>query len=308
MANLGDNPASLVDLKVNNVVHFAEINPESNKVAYSTVEWRDAPPGWQANNDLFIIAISDSAGLGEPEQIIEANSGGVYGWWGTDYAWSPDSAGFLYSRPDGLGIISLSDGSVKPIWNILPYQTGGNWAWIPGTSWSPDGKTIYSVNHRVNETGENREPGFEQFDLLAIPLSGGIPVTLYENVGMFALPTPSPIEQKVNFLSTNNSVPLNQYGFLIAYIKAAFPNQSDSSDYILHSMDRDGSNLRVIFPDDGTTGLEPQQLVWSPERMDSEENFAIAFIYHGNIWMVDTISNNAIQITGDGLTSKIDWR
>jgi hypothetical protein len=74
------------------------------------------------------------------------------------------------------------------------------------------------------------------------------------------------------------------------------------------SMDRDGSNQEVIFPNEGAVGLEPQQPVWSPELMNSEGTYAIAFIHNGNIWLVDTISEEALQITGDGLTSKIDWR
>jgi hypothetical protein len=73
-------------------------------------------------------------------------------------------------------------------------------------------------------------------------------------------------------------------------------------------MDRDGSNKKVIFPDEGAVGFEPQQLVWSPELMNSEGTYAIALICNGNIWLVDTISEEGLQITGDGLTSKIDWR
>lgn len=35
---------------------------------------------------------------------------------------------------------------------------------------------------------------------------------------------------------------------------------------------------------------------------------AIAFIYNGNIWLVDTTTGVSQQITGDGLTNRIDWR
>ena len=34
----------------------------------------------------------------------------------------------------------------------------------------------------------------------------------------------------------------------------------------------------------------------------------IALIYQGNIWLVDTASGESIQVTGDGLTSRVIWR
>jgi hypothetical protein len=36
--------------------------------------------------------------------------------------------------------------------------------------------------------------------------------------------------------------------------------------------------------------------------------YAIAFIYNGNIWLIDSNSGTALQVTGDGLTTKADWR
>ena len=73
-------------------------------------------------------------------------------------------------------------------------------------------------------------------------------------------------------------------------------------------MDRDGSNQKVIFPEEGAVGLNPQDVVWSPEPMISEDEYAIAFVYNGNIWMVYSKTGEAVQITGDGLTTQIDWR
>ena len=35
-----------------NVIHFADWIPNTNSIAYSTVEPRSTAPGWQANNDL----------------------------------------------------------------------------------------------------------------------------------------------------------------------------------------------------------------------------------------------------------------
>src|SRR4030042_1116876 len=108
-----------------------------------------------------------------------------------EFSWAPDQAQFLYTQPDGIGIISKGDGAQKPILIIAPYQTGGNWAWVPGAAWSPDGNVIYSVNH-ASDNGDNPQE-VQSFNLVAIPLMGGSPVDLVKNVGMFAYPEPSPM-------------------------------------------------------------------------------------------------------------------
>jgi hypothetical protein len=163
-ANLEADPVRLIDLGVKNIVHYAEFNSESNMVAYSTVEWRESAPGWQANNDLIIVEISANGEVSKPQLVIEPNSGGVYGWWGTDFSWSPEGDRFLFTRPDGLGIIDLTEESITLLINLVPYQTGGNWAWIPGASWSPDGNVIYSVDHQNIASNENGDEDSNHFD------------------------------------------------------------------------------------------------------------------------------------------------
>jgi len=63
-----------------------------------------------------------------------------------------------------------------------------------------------------------------------------------------------------------------------------------------------------LFPPQGEPGLEPQQVVWSPAPLSSERAHAIAVLNQGNLWLVDSRSGEAWQITGDGLTKKISWR
>jgi hypothetical protein len=144
--------------------------------------------------------------------------------------------------------------------------------------------------------------------LIAIPLFEGSPVHLINNVGMFAYPVPSPLQQKTNFIDTLSSTFLDQASFSVAYLQAIFPDQSESSGYRLSVIDRDGSNQKYLFPEEGAAGLYPQNVVWSPDTMGSEGDYAIAFIYNGNIWFVDSNSEVAQQITGDGLTTQVDWR
>ncbi len=100
-------------LKAANVVHFAGWFPGgSNVVAYSTVEPRGTAPGWQANNDLYKVGLG-----GEPQKILDANSGGVYGWWGTSFAFSLDGR-LAYARPDGIGLVSQDGGYLAPLIKI----------------------------------------------------------------------------------------------------------------------------------------------------------------------------------------------
>jgi hypothetical protein len=102
-------------------------------------------------------------------------------------------------------------------------------------------------------------------------------------------------------------------GFQVAYLQAIFPSQSESSRYHLVVMDRDGSNRQVLFPPAGAPGLEPQEIVWSPDPLagapgeDGNEGYLVAVIYQNNLWLVDPNSGEAWQLTGDGLVSRLDW-
>ena len=306
VASLVKDPVKIIDLGQNNIIHFAEFDPSSQNIAYSTAEWRETSPGWQANNDLYEIGVSTSGYVGSPATILEPNSGGVYGWWGMDFSWEPDGVDFLYSRPDSIGIINSYEGVATSIYKITPYQTGGNWAWVPGASWSPDGNTIYTVDHITSGINENLDS--QIFDLIAIPLFNGAPVHLVNNVGMFAYPSTSPIRIEKNFYDTPSGTSLDQASFKIAYLQAIFPDQSETSGYRLAVIDRDGSNQKYLFPDEGAIGLSPQKVIWSPNGMNASDQNMIIFIYNGNIWSVDSNTGVAQQITSDGLTTQVDWR
>lgn len=306
MATLNDNPAKIIDLGVKNIVHFAEFSPDSKSIAYSTAEWRETIPGWQANNDLYQVLIDPSGLIGSPSRLLEANSGGVYGWWGMDFSWAADQAGFLFSRPDELGIINRNNATSTTIIQINPYETSGDWAWVAGASWSADGSTIYTVSHEAD--GVSEMGGYTNFNLIAIPLNNDKPLVLMQNVGMFAYPVLSPIEKKTGFIDSDTGKNASENAFTVAFLQAITPEMSETSDYRLFVIDRDGSNQKGLFPEEGVKGLEPQQVVWSPTMLQTDGNYGIAVIYNGNIWIVDTKNGLAQQISGDGLTSRIDWR
>ncbi len=289
-------PKDPIAIGASNVVHFAGWRPNAGaRVYYSTVEPRAAAPGWQANNDLFMISFSASWSA-KPKEIVEANAGGIYGWWGMSFAWSPDGRKLAYARPDGIGLVDVENGDFEPLLDITALSTHSDWAWIPGLSWGGDGRTLYTVTHAPssNLIGLEDSP---YFDLSAVSLTNNTSIQLSPQTGMFAYPSASPIRPSGK-----------EKMYQVAYLQAIFPAQSETSRYRVVIMDRDGSNRRVIFPPEDAPGLEPQTPIWTPDPVPGQTGDFLAVVYQGNLWLIDSGSAQAHQITGDGLISRIDWK
>jgi len=274
-----------------NVVHFADWIPDSNSFAYSTVEPRSTAPGWQANNDLQRYSIT----TGEKRKILEANSGGVYGWWGMTFAFSAEGR-LAYARPDGIGTVDIDGKALKPLLNITPLNTHSDWAWLPSIAWGADGKTLYYISHASPPSLVSEEDS-PFFDISATSFSNDATVQIVEQTGMFAYPAVSSIQSSAR-----------ERPYLVAYLQAIFPEQSETSRYRIVVMDRDGSNRRTVFPANDAPGLEPQTPVWAPEAISGQSGDFIAVIYQGNLWLVDSGNSQAYQVTGDGLVTRIDWK
>jgi hypothetical protein len=291
VVNTDETVARPVDLGVINVIHYAGWVPgQQRTISYSTVEPRTAAPGWQANNDLQTISYTENGSVFSPIEWLPANSGGVYGWWGSSFLWQPDGNRIAMIRSDGIDLLSSGKKQTEILASILPYQTGGSWAWVSQACWNDDGSVLYTVNHRSDESALPEES--THFDLEVYILENNSKATLRKDVGMFAYPAISP---------AYNS------GTMLAFLQASFPEESDTSPYRLMVMDNDGSNANELFPREGASGMLQQLVQWQPIGNNSTEA-RIAAVYLGNIWLIDVTSGSLQQITGDGLTEKITWK
>ncbi len=291
LSSTRDLGLSPIDLDVQNVVHFAAWSPDAPAllIAYSTAEPSPSPPGWQANNDLWTIAFDPVKRRYFKRELIDPNPGGQYGWWGSTFTWAPDGSKLAYARADSIGIVLLDDPGFEQLREVVPYQTLGDWAWVPGLAWGNDNETLYFVDHGEPEGLEGRMAS-PVFGLAALTGDGGTAISLASRTGMFASPVVSGVETESW-----------ESGYSLAFLQAITPLTSEDSRYRLVVMDRDGSNRRALFPPDGEPGIEPQHVVWSP---DGER---IALTLRGDLWVVDVATGQGQRITGEGQTAALDW-
>jgi len=280
--------AEPVRLRAQDVL-WAAWAPDGERIAYSTGSVRDAPPGWEAANDLYIATprADDGLLLGR-RRVLSPSAGGAYGWWGTTFAWAPDGEWMAYARADEVGLVRLFNGEMTPLTNFPPYRTYGPWAWTPTVAWSPEGEFVVTVAHGPSPAGEMPEdsPVFDVVVLMARPQDDqgpAAPVELASEVGMWAAPSFSPD------------------GHWIVFGRARIPYTSQTSSYDLYLMDRDGSDRRPLFPQDQSEpGLDYPAVAWDPE------GGRLLVVYQGNLYLVTT-DGQARLITDDGAVTAVRW-
>lgn len=293
-------PTEAVALIPGNILYADWVPGLDNTISYSTGEPREATPGWLAFNDLWQMRIDPITGDSlSVKQIIERSTGGLYGWWGTRFQWSPDGIRLAWAQANGIGLVNLDEGKLEA--NLMSYavlRPVGDWSWRATISWSPDGNLLLSTAHGA-PIGSELPESSPVFNVAAVDTEGSFVAEVIPNAGIWAAPQYSPL------LSDQNTQFPKGY---LAYLQAREPFSSINGEYDLVVADRDGSNSRMVFPPAGRPGLSAQQsifqnqeFVWSPDGRQ------IAVIYQGNLWVVDVESMIAHQLTLDGGASNPVW-
>jgi hypothetical protein len=276
-------------------VLYAEWSPVISQplVAYSTAERSLNPPGWRANNDLWLFTpplaessqTSRRSTRADPIEVLPPNTQGLYPWWGTTLAWSPDGTKLAYARADQIGVIGLQvsnplSATLTPLLDFIPLKTFSEWVWVPGLSWSPDSQFVVATVHGPPLASE---PAAESqvFDLWLLGVNNGLSAKVADQVGMWANPA------------------WGKNG--IAFGEATNPLQSVNSRYFIKLIDRDGSNKRQLFPFREELGVQLPELFWLPSGDE------LLFIYNGNLFILAGNGSPPKQLTLDEQASHPRW-
>ncbi len=260
------------------------------QIAFTTGLPTEQLPGWEANNDLWLgdLPLIDGDGAEtafEPEKLIEAYPA-TYGWWGGNYAWSPNGRYIAYSHADEVGIIdTISEpdpGQRIRLQSFTEYNTRAEWVWVPSITWSPDGAYLAFPQHAGDD------PEATNFDTWVINVANGVGGQFIEQAGIWSYPHWSP--------ATTDTQDQGRTTSQVAFLRANNALDSLRSSYTLWLMDRDGSNARQIYPPVGENSsfpLQPQFMAWGANGRE------MAFIYDDALFMFDLETAEARRITQD---------
>lgn len=290
-AVLGETPRAL---PINDVL-FAQLSPDSRSMAYSTGERTTGAPGWKAHNDLSIMPITvtpTGVTTGNPRIVWKPSIPAPYSWWGTNFAWSPDSNVIAYALPNEIGWMELNakssaDNAPRHVLKrFAPFRTNADWVWVPQVTWSPDSRFIISTVHAPlgNPSVATDDPTFEVW---AFARDQSVSAALAKQTGMWAFPA--------------WSLPDLRGESRIAFGVAVAPSNSEKSRYSLWVMDRDGGNKKQIFPKRDEDPLIVAQAAWSP---DSKQ---LIVVREGDLWLYDFATSKWSQLTDNGASALPKW-
>jgi len=280
-------------IEVDNVL-WADWNPSltgSQEIAYTTGNPVDQPPGWEANNDLWVATLRSSEGsLTNVRQMVDVYPA-TYGWWGGNYAWSPDGRYIAYSYADEVGVIDLESGGDEQriqLRTFAEYNTRANWVWVPSLTWSPDGAYLAFTAHGGDDTEAM------VFGTWVVNVTSGVAGRFVEQAGMWSHPYWSPFIDQANRQESQ-----------IAFLKATTPLDSLRSNYTLWLMDADGSNARQVYPPAGENSRFPREkqfMAWGPSGRD------MAFIFNDDLYLYNVVEGSAYRVTEDDIAaSRPTW-
>jgi hypothetical protein len=283
--------AQPVQLRPQNILYADWVPGQADTISYSSGDITDTSPGWQAYNDLWIMRIDPASGdTLNARQLVDRSSGWLNFWWGTGFQWSPDGSKLAWVRADSMGLVDLDSGELKPLLTYPVFSTRQPWSWRATVSWSPDQSLILTTVHGLPIGSEPAETSPAFHDTIAA-IDGTFSANVVRNAGIWSKPKYSPL--------TSDGT-----GY-IAYLRARdLANSiSESAEYDLVVADRDGSNGHVVYPPAGQPGITASSpyFAWSPSGTQ------IAFIYGGNLWVVDVKSAVAHQLTLDKGASNPVW-
>jgi len=262
------------------------------RIAYTTARSIALPPGWEANNDLWLLDIIEEA-QPTPVRLIESYAA-AYAWWGGQYAWSPDGR-LAYAFADEVGVLTMPPPAFDPgllgpaateeparavLHTFTEFDTGADWAWVPSLSWSADGQYLAFGDH----AGDDDAPA-GRFDLRLADTTAESQIVLAEAAGIWSAAQWSPAA----------ALPERQ----IAYLAAIEPEASQDSGYVLWLAGSDGRDPRRVFPPEGEASLfaRSQPLAWGPDpdRM--------AFIFDNQLHILDLPTGEVFRAGQDDTVS-----
>jgi Tol biopolymer transport system component/uncharacterized protein YcfL len=308
LLDTSDPSSRALELDVENVLYAEWAPGEERTILFSTAESRPSFPGWQANNDLWRARVSANGVVVRKEEVLAPSSGGIYGWYGTNFTLSPDGVTLAWAQSDGMGVLRPVEASEEEsdagaasgelpdaytralLLEFAPATLYEDVVWRPELSWSPDGELVVTTTHGA-PLGEETPEDSPVYDLTVVSADGSFSANVIRQAGMWSMPQFSPLrtiedEQTVGWL---------------AFLRSIEPLNSVAGRYQLAIVDRDGSNQRLIYPPEDEAGLLPQIVTWSPDARQ------IALIHQGDLFVVDVSSGRAQQLSSDGLSSNPRW-
>ena len=281
-------------------VLFAQWRPRAGaELAYSTGERSPGASGWKALNNLWLMSVDLESGRAlDIEEALPESAGGLYGWRGRNFSWSPNGGRLAWAKADGFGLVDLDGKRLEALSQYAVFHSAADWVWLSPLSWSHDGQLLAAVAHGA-PIGEEPAEASPVFDLVVSSADGRFTAALRLSAGMWAAPAFSPnLAPRAAEYSAGH----------LAWLQAREPHNSMSGEYDLMLADRDGSNQRRLFPAPGERGIRKndfasmaRDFVWSPDGR------FIALIYEGDLWLIDLDAAASHQVTFDGQSSNPVW-